>query len=250
MNVKSYEANRLEMQAAVNDKQPRLHLYFSLHQLPSDLLSPKFNELLKGVTLLLIENGFWMAGHALLERRINEVLRGEKEPDDVTSHIPPSPTTPILCAIIQLVHRHPSLKRVVMEHSPITEAENERFFALSQEKVDRWNPQASQDLHNILNEQASIVRKRDEALAEWLKNNRQDEPYTRTVAEMGYGHRYSLPKCLREQELYCKDTLWIPPDRAPALQLELIAKLAAGDSVTDEQLEDALTERTTFGGAS
>lgn len=226
-----------------------LHLYFSLHGLPADILSPVLDGLMAEATVLVLESGIRKRGHELLERRLNEVLRGEKEPADVAKYLPPlDPSTAIRVALMEVTYCHPSLKRIVFENSPLTEDDVAKNIALSQQSVDRWQPNATDLLRGILAEQAAlVVRTRDKALAVQLKNLATQEPLARIVVQMGYGHRLSLPKCVSAAGLMAKTHVWTNPQRPVSIQLELKAKLAAGEAVSTNDLEDALVERENYG---
>jgi len=109
-------------------------------------------------TVLVLESSIRRQGHELLERRLNEVLRGEKEPADVAQYLPPrDPSTAIRVAFMEVTYRHPSLKRIVFENSPLTEDDLAKDIALSQQSVDRWQPNATELLRGILAEQAALV---------------------------------------------------------------------------------------------
>lgn len=222
-----------------------LHLYFSLHTLPTDILSPVLKRLMVDTTVLVLESGIRKQGHELLERQLNEVLRGEKEPADVKKYLPPlDRSTAIRVAFMELTYRHPSLKRIVFENSPLTIDDIAKDKALSQLSVDRWQPNATQLLRGILAEQAALVlHTRDKALAAQLKDLAKQQPLAKIVVQMGYGHYLSLAKCVSEAGLPAKTHVWRTLERPVPIQLELKAKLAAGEAVSTDELEDALVER-------
>jgi hypothetical protein len=226
-----------------------LNLYFSLHGLPTDILSPMLKGLMAKATVLVLESGIRRQSHELLERRLNEVLRGEKKPADVAQYLPPNdPSTAIRVAFMEVTYRHPSLRRIVFENSPLTKGDLNKDKALSEQSVDRWQPNATELLRGILAEQAALVlHTRDKALAVQLKNLAKQEPLARIVVQMGYGHYLSLPKCVNAAGLQAKTHVWTTSGRPPPIQLELKAKLAAGEAVSTDDLEDALVERESNG---
>jgi len=64
---------------------------------------------------------------------------------------------------------------------------------------------------------------------------------------MGYGHYLSLPKCVSAAGLLAKTHVWMTRERPAPIQLELKAKLTAGEAVSTDDLEDALVERESNG---
>lgn len=216
--------------------QQMIILYFSMHgyedpdRLKAELSKP---------TILVYENSYHGSDDDEVRGALNELAQGNLTPKDVTSMFPGwgADTEP---PVLRFIHGNSLLRRVDLEHSPITEEENDEYMRLVYVDPDPTQPFVAQlqQLQEILTRQADVDRRRDEELARQLEDLAHTGPED-VLTIRGAGHMHSLPKFCKRRNLEFRSVCgYVEP-----IDLDLVAQMAAGHTPTQQELANALKLR-------
>jgi hypothetical protein len=224
------------MVANASSAQPMLTLYFCQHGKED---TPALRQIMPLATILGYEHAYHGEDDARIKKELNKLSRGIVKPRQLLKRFPTGDASSVL-PYLRLIHR--SKLQVVLESSPCTHEDIQRFEELSFVDPDETLPISAQaqQLKSIFEEQAEYNRRRDEALAHQLKGLVVQNLSARILVVRGQGHRYSLQaECSKAELTY--DVAF--GGLHPSAQFEVVALIAGGRQPTQQQLNKALQER-------